>query len=75
MQVSSQLMEAVQQKVSLSQHLEEMEVNMDRFLQDQVKDKLDRMVSSQSDTASDSDSGRETLSRKVSRPFRAFFGK
>ena len=33
-------MEAVQQKVSLSQQLEEMEVKMDIFLQEQVKDFL-----------------------------------
>ena len=52
-------MEAVQQKVSLSQQLEEMEVNMDIFLQEQVKDKL---VRSQSDTVSDSASGKDTLS-------------
>ena len=63
-------MEAVQQKVSLSQQLEEMEVKMDIFLQEQVKDKL---VRSQSDTASDS--GKDTLSRKISRPVLALFGK
>eukprot|EP00092_Neocalanus_flemingeri_P002948 GFUD01003153.1.p1 GENE.GFUD01003153.1~~GFUD01003153.1.p1 ORF type:complete len:587 (+),score=243.74 GFUD01003153.1:263-2023(+) len=74
MQVSSQLMEAVQQKVSLSQELEEMEVNMQTFLQDQVKNKLDKKTCSQSDSSSESDSGRrkEPLSRKISR---TFFGK
>ena len=63
-------MEAVQQKVSLSQQLEEMEVKMDIFLQEQVKDKL---IRSQSDTASDN--GKDTLSRKISRPVLALFGK
>ena len=66
------MMEAVQQKVSLSQQLEEMEVNMDIFLQEQVKDKL---VRSQSDTASDSEGGKDTLARKISRPVLALFGK
>jgi hypothetical protein len=65
-------MEAVQQKVSLSQQLEEMEVNMDIFLQEQVKDKL---VISQSETVSVSDSSKDTLSRKISRPVLALFGK
>jgi len=75
MQVSSQLMEAVQQKVSLSQQLEEMEVNMQSFLQDQVKNKLDRRSSSQSNSSSESDSGKETLSRKISRQARGLFRK
>ena len=39
-QVSSQLMEAVQQKVALSQQLEEWEVDLQVMLQEQVKDKL-----------------------------------
>ena len=64
------MMEAVQQKVSLSQQLDEMEMNMDIFLQEQVKDKL---VRSQSDTASDS--GKDTLARKISRPVLALFCK
>jgi len=61
MQVSSQLMEAVQQKVTLSEKLEDMEVNMVSYLQNQVKIKLN------SETSSDSESGKETLSRKISR--------
>jgi len=61
MQVSSQLMEAVQQKVTLSEKLEDMEVNMVSYLQNQVKIKLS------SETSSDSESGKETLSRKISR--------
>ena len=67
-------MEAVQQKVSLSQQLEEIEVAMDTVLQEQVKEKL---VSSQSDTSSDSDSGgaKDTLTRKISRPVLAWLGK
>ena len=39
-QVSSQLMEAVQQKVALSQQLEEWEVDLQVMLQEQVKEKL-----------------------------------
>ena len=57
--VSSQLMEAVQQKVILSEKLKEMEVNMVSFLQ--MKNKLS------SDTSSDSDGRKETLSSKISR--------
>ena len=68
----NRLMEAVQQTVSLSKQLEEMEVNMDIFLQEQVKDKLAR---GKSDTVSDSESGMDTLSRKISRPVLALFGK
>jgi len=66
MQVSSQLMEAVQQKVSLSQQLEEWEVDLQIMLQEQVKDKLGN--SSQSEKSSSRDSGKETVARKVSRP-------
>ena len=55
------MMEAVQQKVTLSEKLEDMEVNMVSFLQNQVKNKLS------GDTSSDSDGGKETLSRKISR--------
>ena len=54
-------MEAVQQKVTLSEKLEDMEVNMVSYLQNQVKIKLS------SETSSDSESGKETLSRKISR--------
>ena len=60
-------MEAVQQKVSQSQKLEDMEVNMDSFLQHQVKNKLGQTSARKSGTSSDSDSGKETLSRKISR--------
>ena len=66
-QVSSQLMEAVQQKVSLSQKLEDMEVDMQSYLETQVKIKLDRS-SSCTDTETDTDSGmKETLARRLSK--------
>ena len=68
-------MEAVQQKVILSQKKEEMEMTMDIFLQDQLKSKLNCAAHSQSGTTSDSDCGRETLSSKLSRPFRALLGR
>ena len=65
-QVSSQLIEAVQQKVSLSQQLEEWEVDLQVMLQEQVKDKLGGNTNSQSGKSSSSDS--ETVARKISRP-------
>ena len=64
-------MEAVQQKVILSQKKEEMEMAMNRFLQDQLKNKLDSAAHRQIETTSDSDCGKDTLSSKFSRPFRA----
>ena len=68
MQVSSQLMEAVQQKVSLSQQLEEWEVDLQVMLQEQVKDKLVQNTSSQQDKSSGYESEKSTVSRKLSRP-------
>ena len=68
-------MEAVQQKVILSQKKEEMEMAINRFLQDQLKNKLDSAAHSQSETTSDSDCRKDTLSSKLSRPFRALFGR
>eukprot|EP00092_Neocalanus_flemingeri_P067246 GFUD01082040.1.p1 GENE.GFUD01082040.1~~GFUD01082040.1.p1 ORF type:complete len:219 (-),score=98.54 GFUD01082040.1:86-679(-) len=68
MQVSSQLMEAVQQKVSLSQQLEEWEVDLQVILQEQVKDKLGGNISSQTENSTGSDSDKETVARKISRP-------
>ena len=64
-------MEAVQQKVILSQKKEEMEMTMDMFLQDQLKNRLDSAAHRQSETTSDSDCGKDTLLSKLSRPFRA----
>lgn len=58
MQVNSQLLEAVQQKVKLSQQLEDWEVDLQLLLQDQVKDKLD----------TDSGIEKDSRERKASRP-------
>jgi len=68
MQVSSQLIEAVQQKVALSQQLEEWEVDLQVMLQEQVKDKLVQNTSSQQDKSSGYESEKSTVSRKLSRP-------
>ena len=68
-------MEAVQQKVILSQKKEEMEMAMNMFLQDDLKDKLDSAAQSQSETTSYSDCSKDTLSSKLSRPFRELFGR
>ena len=67
-QVNSQLMEAVKQKISLSEELEDMEMKMERLLQEQVVSNLAR---SQSTTESEN---YETLSRKISKPMLALFG-
>jgi len=67
MQVNSQLIEAVQQKVTLSQQLEEWEVDLQVMLQEQVKNKMVQNTSSQSDKTSSSDSERSTENRKISR--------
>jgi len=67
MQVNSQLIEAVQQKVTLSQQLEEWEVDLQVMLQEQVKNKMVQNTSSQSDKTSSSDSERSTEIRKISR--------
>ena len=69
LQVNSQLLETVEHKVKLAEQLEEAEVNMVSRIQEQVQHKL---VSQESDSSSDSDSGRERLTRKLSR---IIFGK
>ena len=69
LQVNSQLLETVEHKVKLAEQLEEAEVNMVSRIQEQVQHKL---VSQESDSSSDSDSGRERLARKLSR---IIFGK
>ena len=63
-------MEAVKKKVSLSQELDDMEVNMDMLLQEQVKSKL---MNSQLNTVCESDTSMNTLGRKLSRPLLALF--
>ena len=69
LQVNSQLLETVEHKVKLSEKLEEAEVNMVSHIQEQVQHKL---VSQESESSSDSESGRERLARKFSR---IIFGK
>merc|ERR1719206_722218 len=60
MQVNSKLIEAVQQKVTLSQQLEEWEVDLQAMLQEQVKDKMGKQTRS-------SDSEISTENMKISR--------
>ena len=75
MQVNSQLLDTVQHKVRLGEQLDEMEVNIVGQIQDQVRHKLDTAAGEggSSSEGSDSDgSGREKLTRKLSR---MIFGK
>ena len=58
-------MEAVQQKVALSQQLEEWEVDLQVMLQEQVKEKIVGNSSGQSGKSSSSDS---EMTWKISRP-------
>ena len=67
-QVNSQLMEAVKQKISLSEELEDMEMKIERLLQEQV---VSNMIKIQ---PKDESEKFETLSRKISRPVLALFG-
>ena len=60
MQVSSQLLEAVQQKVRLSQRLEECEMDLQGLLQEQVIEKLGKAKNC------DKQSNKETVCRKKS---------
>ena len=61
-------MEAVQQKVALSQQLEECEVDMQVMLQEQVKDKMEGNSSDRSGKSSSSDSDKDPVTLKLSRP-------
>ena len=61
-------MEAVQQKVALSQQLEQWEVDIQVMLQEQVKDKLVGNSSGQSGKSSSSDSDKGPVTWKISRP-------
>ena len=61
-------MEAVQQKVALSQQLEEWEVDLQVMLQEQVKDKLVQNTADQSGKSSGIDTVRSAMTRKLSRP-------
>ena len=75
MQVNSQLLDTVQHKARLGEQLDEMEVNIVDQIQDQVRHKLDSAAgeAASSSDGSDSDgSGREKLTRKLSR---MIFGK
>ena len=58
--MNSKLIEAVQQKVTLSQQLEEWEVDLQAMLQEQVKDKMGKQTRS-------SDSEISTQNMKISR--------
>ena len=58
--MNSKLIEAVQQKVTLSQQLEEWEVDLQAMLQEQVKDKMGKQTRS-------SDSEISTENMKISR--------
>ena len=62
LQISSQLLETVQQKVSLAQQLEEWEVDMQIMLQEQLKEKI---VGSQSDSSSGSERKKNQLENKL----------
>ena len=62
MQISSQLLETVQQKVSLAQQLEEWEVDMQIMLQEQLKEKI---VGSQSDSSSGSERKKNQMENKL----------
>ena len=75
MQVNSQLLDTVQHKARLGEQLDEMEVNIVDQIQDQVRHKLDtaaREAASSSDSSDSDGSGREKLTRKLSR---MIFGK
>ena len=61
-------MEAVKQKISLSEELEDMEMKIERLLQEQV---VSNMIKIQ---PKDEREKFETLSRKISRPVLALFG-
>ena len=61
------MIEAVQQKVTLSQQLEEWEVDLQVMLQEQVKDKMVHNKGSQFEKTSSSDSERSADNRKISR--------
>ena len=61
-------MEAVKQKISLSEELEDMEMKIERLLQEQV---VSNIIRSQSKGESENF---DTLSRKISRPVLALFG-
>ena len=74
-QVSSQLMEAVQQKIALSQQLEEWEVDLQVMLQEQVKDKLVQNTANQSVKSNGSDTERSAVNRKLSSSIISFFSR
>ena len=61
MQINSQLLEAIQQKVELSQQLEQWQVDMEQLLGEQMKERLEvnggrkRVTTSAMSTSSDAD--------------------
>ena len=62
-QASSQLIEAVQQKVSLSQQLEECQVNLEMMLDNQVQDKLEENKKRKTSKTKYSDNSKVTIDR------------
>jgi len=70
MQINSQLMEAIQQKVELSQQLDQWQEDMQELLEDQMNRKM-RAAQAQSKLKSgnDSDSSQATNERKKSKLF------
>merc|ERR1739844_716524 len=70
MQINSQLMEAIQQKVELSQQLDQWQQDMQELLEDQMNRKM-RAAQSQSKgkSGNDSDSSQATNERKKSKLF------
>ena len=59
MQVNSQLMEAIQQKVELSQQLEQWQVDMEQLLEGQMRERLNK---SQADSNSRTNSSASAMS-------------
>ena len=61
MQVSSQLMEAIQQKVELSQQLEQWQVDMEQLLEGQMRERLNKsQAESRTNSSSAMSIGSET---------------
>merc|ERR1712079_829458 len=68
MQINSQLMEAIQQKVELSQQLDQWQQDMQELLEDQMNRKM-RAAQSKGKSGNDSDSSQANNDRKKSKLF------
>merc|ERR1719251_680464 len=68
MQINSQLMEAIQQKVELSQQLDQWQSDMQELLEDQMNRKM-RAAQSKGKSGNDSDSSQANNERKKSKLF------